>query len=169
KPAPAIPDHDGAAAIFASRDSALERVVLDRMVLDVDGKAFFAGVETRAARHRPALHHPVEFEPQIVMQPPCGMFLNHIAVTAAGTLPAARLRRHAELPLFSVSLESHRHQLLRLRRFASRARANCGAGTISTMLSRRHPEPWQRTRPGPTYAVATKRGSPPRVPATERG
>ena len=84
------------------------------MVLDVDGKAFFAGIEARAARHRPALHHAVEFEPQIVMQPPRRMFLNDVAVTAAAALAAARLRRHAEFSFFSVNFESHETINLRL-------------------------------------------------------
>ena len=41
------------------------------------------------------------------MQPPRGMLLNDIAVTAAGAFAAARLRGHAELSLFAVSFESH--------------------------------------------------------------
>ena len=69
RPGAAIPDHHGAAAIFAFRDGALEGVVFDRMILDLHGKPLFAGIEARAARHRPALHHAIEFQPQVVMQP----------------------------------------------------------------------------------------------------
>ena len=86
RPGAAIPDHDGAAAIFAFRDGALEGVVFDRMVLDVNGEAFLVGIEARPARHRPALHHAVEFQPQIVMQPPRGMLLNDIAGPPAAPL-----------------------------------------------------------------------------------
>ena len=81
-PASPIPDHDGAAAILAIRDRALEGVVFDRMILDVDGKTLFVRIEARAARHRPALHHAVEFEPQIVVQPPRRMLLNDVAMAA---------------------------------------------------------------------------------------
>ena len=82
-PGAAIPDHHGAAAIFAFRDRTLEGVVFDRMVLDVDGEAFFVGIQAGAAGHRPALHHAVEFKPQIVMQPRRRVLLNDIAVAAA--------------------------------------------------------------------------------------
>ncbi len=41
-PRAAVPDHDGAAAIFALRDGALEAVVVDRMILDMDGEPLFA-------------------------------------------------------------------------------------------------------------------------------
>ena len=106
-PAPAIPDHHRAAAIFAFRNGAFERVVFDRMILDVNGETLFVGIETGAARNRPALHHAVEFEPQIVVQSARGVLLNHIAVTAAGAFAPARFGRHAELPLFPVGFESH--------------------------------------------------------------
>jgi hypothetical protein len=45
RPSAAIPDHHGAAAILALGDGALERVVFDRMVLDVDREALFVGIE----------------------------------------------------------------------------------------------------------------------------
>src|ERR1700683_1994053 len=82
-PMAAIPDHHGTAAILALRDSTLEGVVFDWMVLDVDGETLFSGIEARPARDGPAFHDAVEREPQIVMQPPRRMFLNHITVTAA--------------------------------------------------------------------------------------
>src|SRR6476659_5638337 len=76
-PAPAIPDHHGAATVLALRDRALEGVVLDRMILDVNRKPLFAGNEAGPSRHRPALHHPIELKAQIVMQPRRRMFLDH--------------------------------------------------------------------------------------------
>src|ERR1700686_512256 len=115
RPMAAIPDHHGTAAIFALRDGALKAFVRDRMVLDVDGETFFAGIETRATRDRPAFHNAVELEPQIVMQPPCRMFLNHITVAAAFFPTAARLRRDAELSFLAVDFEGH-VQPARLRR-----------------------------------------------------
>src|SRR5579862_2388672 len=115
RPMTAIPDHHGTSAIFALRDGALEAVVLDRVVLDMDGKTLLAGIEARAARDRPAFHDAVELEPQIVMQPPRRMFLNHITVAAALFLAATRLRRDAELSLLAVDVEGH-VQPARLRR-----------------------------------------------------
>ena len=63
------------------------------MVLDLDREPFFAGVEAWAAGDRPALHDPVEFEPKVVVQPPRGMLLDHVA-TAARPF-ATELRRGA--------------------------------------------------------------------------
>src|SRR5262249_36257104 len=67
-PAAAVPNHDGAAAILSPRDGSLECVVFDRMIFDVDGKALLVRNEARATGDRPALHHAVEFEPQVVVQ-----------------------------------------------------------------------------------------------------
>src|SRR5580700_2994382 len=114
-PVAAIPDHHGAAAIFASRDGALKAVVFDRMILDMDGEALFAGIEARPARDRPAFHDAVELEPQVIMQLPRRVFLNHITVAAAFFLAATRLRRDAELSLLAVDFQCH-VQLARLRR-----------------------------------------------------
>ena len=66
-PAPAIPDHDGATAIFALRDGALEGIVFDRMIFDVHGQPLVTGIEARAAGYRPALHDAVELEPEVIM------------------------------------------------------------------------------------------------------
>ena len=78
------------------------------MILDVNGETLLVGVEARAARDRPALHDAVELEPQIVMQPARGVFLNDVTV-AATSAPgaAARLRRDAEFSLLAVDLERH--------------------------------------------------------------
>ena len=111
KPASAIPDHHRAAAIFALRNGAFERVVFDRMVFDMDGKALFGGVETRAARDRPAFHDAVEFETEVIMQPTRGMLLDDITVAAAGRLAAARLRGDIKFPFPAVYFERHVNQL----------------------------------------------------------
>src|ERR1700704_3817814 len=75
-PDPPIPDHDRAAAVFALRDRALEFVVLDRVILDLDREALLARNKARAAGDGPALHDAVELEPKVVMQPARGMLLN---------------------------------------------------------------------------------------------
>ena len=106
-PAAAIPDHDGAAAILTLRDRALERVVLDRMVLDMDRQALFARDQARPARHGPALHHPVELEPQIIVQPAGGVFLDDVAAALRARGAATRLRRHPEITLLPIDLQAH--------------------------------------------------------------
>ena len=54
QPEAAIPQHDGAAAILALGDRALEVAVVERMVLDLDGEALVVRIERRALGHRPA-------------------------------------------------------------------------------------------------------------------
>ena len=54
-PSAAVPQQHGAAAILPSRNNALEPAIVERVVLNRDGEPFFAGVETRAFWHRPAL------------------------------------------------------------------------------------------------------------------
>ncbi len=106
-PLPAIPDHHGTAAIFALRDAPFELVVFNRVVLDVNGKTLLARNEARPARDRPALHDAVEFQPQVVMQPPGGMFLDHVAIALASLRLPARLRRDVELAFLPVGLQAH--------------------------------------------------------------
>src|SRR5262249_25437482 len=108
RPGAAGPDHHRAAPLFALPGGALEGVVLDRMILDLHRKPLLVGIKARAAGDRPALHHAVEFQPQVIMQPSCGVLLNDVAVTAARALAAARLRCHIELSLLPVSFQRHR-------------------------------------------------------------
>src|SRR5262245_50201234 len=75
-PAAAVPDHDGAAAILSPWDGSLECVVFDRMIFDVDRKPLLVRNEARAAGDRPALHHAIELEPQIIVQAPRGVLLD---------------------------------------------------------------------------------------------
>ena len=106
-PAAAIPDHHRAAAVLALRNGALECIVFDGVVLDMDGEALFAGVEARPPGHRPALHDAVEFQAQIVVQPSRVMFLDDVTVAAARPLMPARFGGDAEFSLFTVSFERH--------------------------------------------------------------
>ncbi|MGY4642513.1 hypothetical protein ACVW07_000346 [Cellulomonas sp. URHB0016] len=76
-PGPAVPDDDVAPAVLARRDDALEVLVLERMVLDMDRHPSHVRVERRAARHRPADEHAVDLEAQVVVQPPGTMALDH--------------------------------------------------------------------------------------------
>ena len=45
-PPSAIPEHDGAAAVFALRDDPFEVAVFERVILDLNGEVFFAGHES---------------------------------------------------------------------------------------------------------------------------
>src|SRR5436190_2178518 len=53
-PDTAVPQQDGAAAILALRDDALEAAIIERMVLDMDREPLFARIEARPLRDRPA-------------------------------------------------------------------------------------------------------------------
>src|SRR5665647_251385 len=105
RPAAAVPNHHGAAAVFAVRNGAFEFIVVDRMVLDLYGEALFVRHQAGAARYRPALHHAVEFEPQIVMQPPGGMLLDDEGVAALGGDLAFRLGGDVEPALAVIGLQ----------------------------------------------------------------
>ena len=108
RPGAAVPDHHGAAAVFALRDGAFEGVVFDRMVFGLDREPLLARHQARAAGDRPALHHAVELEPQVVVQPRRRVLLDDEAVALGARLAAARLRRHAEFPFLAVDVECHR-------------------------------------------------------------
>ena len=47
------------------------------MILHVHGKALFVGIERRPLGHGPGLEDPIAFEPEIVVQAPRGMLLDH--------------------------------------------------------------------------------------------
>ena len=83
KPPTAIPDQDDAGAIRAFRNGPLERVVVNRVIFDLYRKPLGAGNEARPFGDRPALHHPTEFEAQIVMQPTRGVLLEDVLVAFA--------------------------------------------------------------------------------------
>src|SRR6266436_6650380 len=93
-PAAAVPNHDGAAAILSPRDGSLECVVFDRMIFHVDGKALLVRNEARAAGDRPALHHAVELEPQVIMQTPCGVLLDDEVFSLGSMRAPPRFRGH---------------------------------------------------------------------------
>ena len=104
-PSAAVPHHDRAAAILALRNGALEGVVFDRMIFDLDGKALLARHQTGTTRHRPAFHDAIEFEAQVVMQP-CGrMLLDDKSVAALARHLAFGLGGDAEAALAVIGLE----------------------------------------------------------------
>ena len=65
-----VPDLDGAGAVVALRDLALEGRVVERVILDVDGERALAGLERHALRHRPRGERAVPLEPEVVVEAP---------------------------------------------------------------------------------------------------
>jgi len=91
RPAALVPDDHRAAAILALGDNALEGEVFERMILGMDRKALLADGKARPARDGPALQHPVELEPQIVVQAARIVLLHAEAIAGGGLRPALRL------------------------------------------------------------------------------
>ena len=85
----AVPDDHVAAAVLAAGDHALEQLVVHRVVLDVHGEVADRRVERDALRHRPAREHAVDLEPEVVVEPPGPVALDHeprlVRRTAAAT------------------------------------------------------------------------------------
>src|SRR4029079_5650671 len=102
RPAAAVPDHHGAAAVLVLRDGAFELIVFERMVLDVDGETLVARNEARAPRHRPAQPHAVEFEAKIVVQPSRVVLLYDVAEALLAAGLAARFGGLAEVAFFPI-------------------------------------------------------------------
>src|ERR1700730_18858939 len=127
KPVPAIPDHHRAAAIFALRDGALERVVFDGMILGLNRKALLAGDEAGTAGDRPALHHAIELEPEIIVQATRRVLLNDKSISFRARGSPARLRRHIELAFLVVKLKTHGLENCR----AGKGALSCAVPTIT--------------------------------------
>ena len=139
-----VPDDHRTGAVLALGDDALERGVVERVVLDMDGQPLLRRVEARPARHRPAPQHAVMLQPEIVVQPRRIVLLDD--EDAAGRLRrraallAARLAGGAEIALGVILLEAghglRRLAMLRLGRRLAR-RAPCGRMPWSCACRRR--------------------------------
>src|SRR5262245_16891450 len=81
-PGAAVPEHDGAAAVFSLRYDAFEAALLDGMILDVHRQSLHARVEAWPLGDRPAFQDTVKLQPKVVMQMARSMFLNDIRPTA---------------------------------------------------------------------------------------
>src|SRR5439155_6867613 len=103
-----VPQHYGAAAIFARGNGSLEAAIIERVILNVHREPLFIGIETRPFGHRPALEDAVEFETKIPVQPPRGVLLNDEAVALAPDLAPARLLRLGEVALAVIGLDVER-------------------------------------------------------------
>src|SRR3546814_359402 len=76
RPGATIPQHHRAAAIFAPGDHALEIGIAHRMVFGSHRKALVGGIGARPLGHSPAFEHPVDLEPDIIMEPRRVVLLN---------------------------------------------------------------------------------------------
>ncbi len=90
-PESAVPDHDGAPAIFPFRNDPFEIAIIDGVIFDMDGKALDLRIEARPFRDSPAFVNAVEFETEVVMKPARSVFLNDEAKIGAGFLNGRRL------------------------------------------------------------------------------
>ena len=68
-PGAGVPHDDVAAAVLARGDDALEVVVLQRVVLDVERRAAYRRVERGALRDGPAGEDPAHLQTEVVVQP----------------------------------------------------------------------------------------------------
>ncbi len=75
-PGALVPDHDGAAAVLAFGDDALEAAVLHGVVFDLHGEAAVAGVVAGAFGDGPGFEHAVPAEAEVVVQVRGGVFLD---------------------------------------------------------------------------------------------
>ena len=67
RPDAGVPDDHRPAAIFAFGDDALEVDIFERMVLGLDRQPLVGRVERGPFRHRPALQHVADLQPQIIV------------------------------------------------------------------------------------------------------
>jgi hypothetical protein len=67
-PCPDVPDDDVAPAILPCRDHTFEVEVVQLVVLDMEGRTAYAGVERRTLRHRPADEHIADLQAEVVVE-----------------------------------------------------------------------------------------------------
>src|SRR4029077_19030326 len=86
---PLTPDHHAPAAVLSLGNGSLERVVLDRVILDLHREPLDRRVEARPLRPSPALHHAIELEPQVEVQVARGVLLDDIRQLGGRLAPSA--------------------------------------------------------------------------------
>src|SRR5262245_65139490 len=82
-PSALVPQHHGAAAIFARGDSSFEVAVIEWVVLGPHGEALLVRVKARTLGDRPALQDSVELETEVPVEPRRIMLLDDEAVALA--------------------------------------------------------------------------------------
>ncbi len=103
-----VPDLDRAGAVLPGRDDTFEVRVVERVVLDVHGEMPLAPAERNALGYGPARERTVSLEPEVVVEAPGRVALDHEAgsIRARGG-HAERLGRLAPIALSAVLVEAH--------------------------------------------------------------
>ncbi|GAO05323.1 hypothetical protein PSR1_04232 [Anaeromyxobacter sp. PSR-1] len=114
-PRAAIPHDDGPGAVVPRGNDPLEVGVLDRVILDLDGHAAVGRVGGRALRHGPAPQRAAQLQPEVPVEPPRRVLLDHegprrAGIARAGLTAAERLRRPARVAHGAVSLQPVGHR-----------------------------------------------------------
>ena len=103
---PRVPDLHGPGAVLTLRDVALEVDVLDRVILGVDRLPVVLRVLRDAVRDRPGGEHAVALQPQVPVQAPRVVLLDHEARRRRAVgLASGRLRSRLEVALPPVVAE----------------------------------------------------------------
>jgi hypothetical protein len=114
-----IPDLDRSGAVLPRGDDALEIGVLEWMILDVHGKVPLALAKRDPFRHRPARERAVALEPEVVVEAPRVVPLDHEPPLTRTRVPAAEgFRRLPAVTLALVLVEAH---LWIVARYATRS------------------------------------------------
>src|SRR5437588_10491004 len=108
-PGASIPKHDGAASIFAFRNYAFERAVVEWMIFYLRREALYGRIERRPLGHGPGQEHAAPLQAKIVVQIRGCMFLDDVQqVGFRGGLrlgSTARFRRDFEISFLLIFLE----------------------------------------------------------------
>src|SRR6185437_5831136 len=101
-----VPDRDGAGAVMAFRDRALERTVAQRMVFHLHREMLDRRIARRPLRHGPAAQYAADLQAQVEMAAARVVQMDHeLAAGSGGTLRAGgrgRFRRVLEVALASI-------------------------------------------------------------------
>src|SRR5688572_17800345 len=89
-PGAAVPDDDGAPAIFALRDVPFKRRIFNWMIFDLHGQPFVCGVKRRPFGNSPGFEGAVEFQTEIKVQSSGGVLLYHEGMHAFDSANPAR-------------------------------------------------------------------------------
>ena len=81
------------------------------MVLDVNGEPLLPWDQAGPLCYRPAFHHTVHFQPQIVVQTGGGVLLDDESVASFSSLLAVGLRGRVEVALLAIGFECRHVQL----------------------------------------------------------
>ena len=110
---PPVPDLDRPRAVLAGGDLALERRVLERVVLDVDGQAPAARLERDPLGDGPAGERAPQLEPEVVVQPSRRVLLDDEDGRVAAFPGAERLGRALRIALPPILAELPRGAQIR--------------------------------------------------------